>query len=56
VPYGQLDGYSVGQELRLYPGCKRTGEWCNAFFNNVDNYGGFEFLPNRSPFSGESVF
>jgi uncharacterized phage protein (TIGR02218 family) len=55
-PYGQMDGYYNGQLLTLYPGCKRTGEWCNSFFNNIDNYGGFEFLPNRSPFSGESVF
>jgi uncharacterized phage protein (TIGR02218 family) len=55
-PYGQMDGYSIGQELRLYPGCKRTGEWCNAFFHNIDNYGGFEFMPNRSPYSGDSVF
>lgn len=55
-PYGQMDGYSVGQSVTLYPGCKRTGEWCNSFFHNVDNYGGFEFLPNRSPFSGDSVF
>jgi uncharacterized phage protein (TIGR02218 family) len=56
VPYGQLDGYFVGQLLTLYPGCKRTSEWCNSFFNNVDNFGGFEFMPNRSPYSGESVF
>lgn len=56
VPYGQLDSYSVGQSLTLYPGCKRTGEWCNSFFNNVDNYGGFEFMPNSSPYSGDSVF
>jgi uncharacterized phage protein (TIGR02218 family) len=55
-PYGQMDGYYHGMPLTLYPGCKRTGEWCNSFFHNIDNYGGFEFLPNKSPFSGESVF
>lgn len=55
-PYGQMDSYSEGQEVTLYPGCKRTGEWCNDFFHNGDNFGGFEFLPNKSPYSGESVF
>jgi uncharacterized phage protein (TIGR02218 family) len=56
TPYGQLDTYHVGLALTLYPGCKRTGEWCNSFFNNVDNFGGFEFMPNRSPFGADSVF
>lgn len=56
TPYGQMDAYAVGLALTLYPGCKRTGEWCNSFFNNIENYGGFEFMPNRSPFDGDSVF
>jgi hypothetical protein len=56
IPYGQMDGYSIGQAINLYPGCKRTGDWCNTFFHNVDNFGGFEFMPNSSPFSGDSVF
>lgn len=56
VPYGNMDGYTVGQELTMYPGCLRTSIHCDTFFNNLVNYGGFEFMPNRSPYDGDPVF
>lgn len=56
TPYGQMDGYAVGLAVRLYPGCKRTSQWCDSFFNNFDNYGGFQFMPTRTPYDGDTVF
>jgi hypothetical protein len=42
--------------VTLYPGCKRTSIWCDTFFHNMSNFGGFQWLPNRSPYDGDSVF
>lgn len=56
LPYGNLDGYFVGQSIRLYPGCLRTSFWCDSFFHNIENYGGFPFMPNRTPYNGDPVF
>lgn len=55
-PYGQMDGYTPGMAVTLYPGCKRTSSWCNDFFSNLSNYGGFPFMPTRSPFNGDPIF
>jgi hypothetical protein len=55
-PFGQMDGYTVGMDVTLYPGCKRTSIWCDTFFHNMSNFGGFQWLPNRSPYDGDSVF
>jgi hypothetical protein len=55
-PFGQMDGYTVGLAVTIYPGCKRTSAWCDGFFHNMDNFGGFQWMPNRSPYDGDSVF
>lgn len=55
-PYGQFDGYTAGMAVTLYPGCKRTSTWCESYFNNLANYGGFPFMPSRSPFDGDPIF
>lgn len=55
-PFGQMDGYARDMALTLYPGCKRTSLWCDTFFHNMDNFGGFQWMPNRSPYDGDSVF
>lgn len=55
-PFGGMDGYVVGMAVTLYPGCKRTSSWCISFFNNLTNYGGFPFMPNRTPYNGDPVF
>lgn len=39
-----------------YPGCKRTWDDCDTFFNNGVNYGGDLYAPERSPFNGQPVF
>lgn len=39
----------------LYPGCDRTRQTCNDRFNNINNFGGFSWIPRRNPFDGNSI-
>lgn len=41
----------VGDDVKLIRGCdhQRLGD-CKDVFNNVDNYGGFDFIPEINPF------
>lgn len=45
-----------GLEVTVYPGCRRTWNDCNDFFNNGVNYGGDLYSPERSPFNGNPVY
>lgn len=45
---------SVGNAVRLYPGCDRTRGTCQNTFNNLANNGSFPFIPIRNPFTGNS--
>lgn len=44
-------GLAEGTEVTLVAGCDHTPATCQARFNNLDNYGGFPFIPTRNPFS-----
>ena len=46
----------VGTSVYGYIGCQRTAQYCNDVVGNLDNYGGFEQMPGRSPFDGNPVF
>ena len=53
-------GYSYGSFYGAYgavffPGCDRTKETCDTKFGNIDNFGGFAWIPNRNPFDGSSI-
>jgi uncharacterized phage protein (TIGR02218 family) len=52
----QTDGLTEGMTITLYPGCDRTPNTCLDFFDNIANYGGYPFMPGRSPFDGNPVF
>ena len=41
--------------IKLYPGCNRTMSDCTNKFNNLDNYGGFPWIPTKNPFGGSSI-
>lgn len=41
--------------VKLYPGCEHTRSVCNAKFNNLLNYGGFDFIPQKNPMGGSSI-
>lgn len=46
--YGQNYGnYFGGISISLSAGCNRTVENCRERFNNLNNFGGFPFLPSR---------
>jgi len=47
--------FAVGSQIRLYPGCDHTKGTCNTKFNNLDNFGGFPWIPIRNPFDGNSI-
>ena len=41
----------AGAVVQLVAGCDHSTTTCANRFNNLDNYGGFPFLPNKNPFS-----
>lgn len=49
-------GIAQGDRVRAYPGCDHALNTCNSKFNNVDNYGGQPFYPNKNPFTGSPIF
>lgn len=50
-------GLSVGQQVRVYPGCDHSlGAGGCQKFNNTPRYGGFPHTPNKSPFTGELMY
>lgn len=53
---GTTDGIAASDWITVYPGCNRITLTCQTKFNNLDNYGGFPHLPNKSPFDGDPVF
>lgn len=56
VIFGTTDRLEVGMDITLYPGCDLLPTTCNDKFDNLPNYGGFEFLSSESPFNGDPVF
>ena len=50
-----IDSLSGGMDVWLYPGCDMAKETCQNKFNNLDNFGGFPWIPTRNPFDGSSI-
>lgn len=40
-----------GDPVLLVAGCDHSMQTCQSRFNNLDNYGGFPFIPIKNPFS-----
>jgi len=51
-PLASLAG---GQVVAIYPGCDHLRTTCLNKFGNLDNFGGFPFIPQRNPFDGSSI-
>lgn len=49
-------GMVVGSALRVFPGDDHTAKTCAEKFNNIDNYGGFLYFPNKNPFGSSPVY
>lgn len=41
--------------IKLYPGCEHNRTACSSKFNNILNYGGFDFIPVKNPMGGSSI-
>jgi len=50
-----FDASGPGLAITIYPGCQHTREDCNAFFNNLPRYGGFDWIPEKNPMGGLSI-
>ena len=48
-------GLAGDQAVRLYPGCDHLRSTCQTKFSNLDNFGGFPWIPVRNPFDGSSI-
>jgi uncharacterized phage protein (TIGR02218 family) len=48
-------GLAPGDAVQLYAGCDHTTAHCKDRFNNLNNYGGFPFIPVKNPFSGDAI-
>jgi len=51
-----IPGLVDGDEIKLFPGCKRTIDDCNNKFNVGEDFGGFPYIPNINPFNGGMLF
>lgn len=48
---------SIGDEVRVYPGCDHTlGSNGCVKFNNTINFGGKPYTPTKNPFGGEPIY
>jgi uncharacterized phage protein (TIGR02218 family) len=47
-----IDSTLIGQTATIYAGCDHLRTTCNSKFNNLDNFGGFPFIPSKNPFIG----
>lgn len=50
-----LIGLEAGITLQVYKGCDHSKETCNTKFNNIINFGGFPWIPNKNPYGGGSI-
>lgn len=49
-------GLTGGSAINMYPGCAHDMATCQNKFNNIDNFGGFPWIPIKNPFDGSSAF
>lgn len=51
-----FQGIAVGDNINVFPGCDHTLSTCVNKFSNELNYGGFPYIPDKSPFEGDTIF
>ena len=51
-----LKGAIATSSVDVYPGCGHDNKTCNEKFTNIENYGGFPFIPLKNPQNGTPVF
>jgi uncharacterized phage protein (TIGR02218 family) len=50
-----IPGAVVAQAVTLYPGCNLTAAVCESKFANDLRYGGFRWIPQKNPFTGDAL-
>ena len=50
-----FEGLSAGEAMTAFAGCRRIRQVCNTKFSNIENFGGFPYIPIRNPFGGSGV-
>ncbi len=50
-----MEGLVGNTTVVIYPGCDHHRQTCANKFNNLDNFGGFPYIPARNPFDGSSI-
>jgi uncharacterized phage protein (TIGR02218 family) len=50
-----LIGLAVGDTVSLFAGCDHSMGQCASRFDNLDQFGGFPFIPVKNPFTGDAV-
>jgi uncharacterized phage protein (TIGR02218 family) len=51
-----LATFVPGLTVDAYPGCDKTIQTCHNKFNNVLNFGGTPYIPQKNPFGNNTVF
>src|SRR3546814_2715916 len=49
----QFEDEGAGTAISLYPGCDHRRMTCKDKFNNILNYGGFDWIPTKNPMGGD---
>lgn len=49
-------GLLPGMKVKAYPGDDHTADTCAEKFNNIPNYGGFIYFPNKNPFGSSPIY
>lgn len=50
-----IPGLIATSAVSIHPGCDRSRGTCLTKFNNLDNYGGFPWIPLKNPMGGSSI-
>lgn len=51
----EFENSPTAGSVTLYPGCDKAKTTCISKFNNLENFGGFPFIPPINPFAGSSI-
>lgn len=49
-----IEGLQAGDTVQIAPGCDLSQTTCSEKFDNSVNFGGFPYIPNNNPFTGNA--
>jgi len=49
-----IEGLTAGDTVNIAPGCNLSLSTCKDKFSNELNFGGFPYIPNKNPFTGNA--